>query len=382
MPHAANFRRSGIRALLAFALASPLGPIAARDVEPAPRDPDAEGRLGDEVVTKLRIGAIIKARGAAAHNIRLVVPTPLVCREQEAEVLDEEITPNVERAEPRELNEGTSRQIVIELPALGPGQEARAVTTYEVRTRTQLPPKETESLHIPWRPEPALRRYLGPSPFIETRHGKIRAAVKEALAEFPERPRPPRPKPARRVKATTPAKASGSGTATSSADADAADNGDAAESSAADAPPVYDDWRRVEAIYDYVQAHVTYEEGEDKSALQTLADGKGDCQAISALFIAMCRTAEVPARTVWVDAHQYAEFYLLDGLEYGRWYPIESAGPRAFGAMPTARVILQKGDNFRVPDRRREILRYPSNYYKYDAQPQAQPKVTFVMEPL
>ncbi len=45
----------------------------------------------------------------------------------------------------------------------------------------------------------------------------------------------------------------------------------------------------------------------------------------------------------------------------GQWYPCESAGTRAFGEMPLARPILQKGDNFRVPERR-EHLRYASDY--------------------
>ena len=46
----------------------------------------------------------------------------------------------------------------------------------------------------------------------------------------------------------------------------------------------------------------------------------------------------------------------------GHWYPCESSGRRAFGEMPLARVVLQKGDNFRVPERPRERLRYASDY--------------------
>ena len=96
--------------------------------------------------------------------------------------------------------------------------------------------------------------------------------------------------------------------------------------------------------------------------MQVLQDGVGDCQAIGALFVAMCRTAKIPARLVWVHEHQYAEFYLTDAQGNGYWFPVETAGTPAFGEMRIARVILQKGDNFRVPERRGERLRYASDY--------------------
>ena len=106
---------------------------------------------------------------------------------------------------------------------------------------------------------------------------------------------------------------------------------------------------------------VEYVEGIDKSALDSLNDKQADCQGRSMLFIALCRANKIPARMVWVDGHAYAEFYLESEPGKGYWYPIESAGTRAFGEMPLARTILQKGDNFRVPERK-ERLRYASDY--------------------
>jgi hypothetical protein len=50
-----------------------------------------------------------------------------------------------------------------------------------------------------------------------------------------------------------------------------------------------------------------------------------------------------------------------DAEGHGQWYPCESAGTRAFGDMPIARPILQKGDNFRVPERK-DHLRYVSDF--------------------
>ena len=93
----------------------------------------------------------------------------------------------------------------------------------------------------------------------------------------------------------------------------------------------------------------------------TLKDGHGDCQNISALFVALCRTQKIPARIVWVHQHNYAEFCLADAEGELHWFPCESSGMRAFGEMPIARVIMQKGDNFKVPERRK-ALRYASDY--------------------
>ena len=81
-------------------------------------------------------------------------------------------------------------------------------------------------------------------------------------------------------------------------------------------------------------------------------DGFGDCEELTSLFVAMCRVAGIPARSVWVPGHCYPEFYLEDEQGEGHWYPCQAAGTRIFGAMPEARPVLQKGDNFRIPGSR------------------------------
>jgi transglutaminase-like putative cysteine protease len=239
-----------------------------------------------------------------------------------------------------------------------------------VHTSPILPPKETDSFRAPKKVKFQLKRYLGPSPFIEVNNRKIRTAIKEALAatddEDTEDGESSEPDPSSAV-------AGSEETPTETAPA--------APPAPAEAEALTD-WRRVEKLYDYAIEHVKYEEGADKSAVQVLADGKGDCQAIAALFVAMCRTEKIPARMVWVDGHQYAEFYLEDATGAGRWFPVESAGRREFGEMSVARVILQKGDNFRVPERPRERLRYASDYTLLLAKPGRQPKITYVREQL
>ena len=103
------------------------------------------------------------------------------------------------------------------------------------------------------------------------------------------------------------------------------------------------DWEKIEAIYDAVLKKIDYVEGPDKSAVEALHDKQADCQGRSALFIALCRLNKVPARMVWVHGHCYPEFYMEHAEGEGYWYPCESAGTRAFGEMPLARTILQKG---------------------------------------
>jgi hypothetical protein len=97
-----------------------------------------------------------------------------------------------------------------------------------------------------------------------------------------------------------------------------------------------------------------------------------------------------------VHGHVYPEFYLVhpDGEPAsaggrskpkdppGFWFPCESAGSRAFGEMPLARTILQKGDNFRVPERKDKArLRYASDFITGLETPGGgKPKVKYIRE--
>jgi transglutaminase-like putative cysteine protease len=148
------------------------------------------------------------------------------------------------------------------------------------------------------RPDKEVKIYLGPSPSIESRHKQIRALADELT------------------------------------------------------DPELSDWEQIERFYDYVRENVTYKNGTLKGALQALRDGDGDCEELTSLFIALCRAHGVPARTVWVPDHCYPEFYLVDENEEGHWLPCQAAGDRAFGTIPELRPILQKGDNFKVPEKK------------------------------
>ena len=271
-----------------------------------------EGRVtfGPPDTIRMQVGAEVKATRGACRNVAVYIAVPFDCTEQSVAVVSEDFSPQVGHVDYRLLKNG-ARQMVINIPRLGNGETARALVTFDVTTRPILPQDKTDDLRIPERVPREVRAFVNGSPYIEVKHQKIRTLAKEIMAEVPE---------------------------------DATD------------------WEKVEAIYDYVLEHIDYVEGPDKGALETLRDGRADCQGRSMVFIALCRANKIPARVVWVDGHVYAEFYLEDAEGNGHWFPIESAGSRAFGEMPLARTIMQKGDNFRVPERPTERLRYASDY--------------------
>ena len=256
-----------------------------------------------------RIGAEITASRGPCRDIVAMVTVPLECPEQEVKILSEDFSPRSATSPTACCGDGV-RQMMISVPVLPDGATAHAMLTVEVTTHPILPPEETDDLKIPKRLDRKIRKFTNGSPYIEVKHRNIRALSKEIM--------------------------------------------DAVDASATD-------WEKIEAIYDAVLEKIEYVEGPDKSALEALRDKQADCQGRSMLFIALCRANKIPARMVWVDGHAYPEFYLEDTPGNGDWYPCESAGTRAFGEMPLARTILQKGDNFRVPERK-ERLRYASDY--------------------
>jgi hypothetical protein len=264
--------------------------------------------LGDVRTLKYKVGLEVTAEGGPCNGIYATLPVPAEWPEQRVRIAAEDVSPAVRSLRYRTLPGGL-KQMVVEIPDLPAGKTARAVVTFELDRHALVAPADTAGLRIPAKPDRTLKAFLGPSPYIETRDPKITALAKSA--------------------------------------------GDALEG-----------WRKVEAIYDTVRDKVEYRNGELKGARRALADGWGDCEELTCLFIAMARAEGIPARTVWVEGHCYPEFYLEDASGQGWWFPCQAAGTRAFGAMPDQLPILQKGDNFRDPDRPGKTLRYVAEFLK------------------
>ena len=310
----------------AIALFTVLSPVAARGQFKAeePAGGNKGPTLQAPVTKKYQCGVRITAGAGPCKSIVVTIPVPIDWPEQQVQVLNEDISPTVTRVDYRPLGKGV-RQMVVEIPLLPARQEAHALVTFEVTKHTLLAPAETTEFEIPKKLPKDMSIYLGTSPLIESRHTKIVSLAKELVADKENA------------------------------------------------------WAKVEALYDWVRENVKYENGELKGAIRALNDKTGDCEELTSLFIALCRTQKIPARTVWVPGHCYPEFYLNDAEGNGYWFPCQAAGSRAFGGIPEERPILQKGDNFKDPDRSRERFRYVSENLR--AKPEGgPPKVKFIRE--
>jgi len=299
--------RAAAVAIVACALTLP--PAYGQFLDGAPAGAAAP-TLGDVRVQKYRVGVRVTARGRC-RGLYATLPVPADWPEQRVRSATEDVSPEVRRLTYRVLP-GDVRQMIVEIPDLPPGRTAHAIVTFELERAAILAPTETDALLIPEKPGRELKQHLGPSPYIESRHPKI---VKFARSIGVER----------------------------------------------------EGWGKVEAIYDAVREKVEYRNGDLKGAARALADGFGDCEELTCLFIAAARAEGIPARTVWVEGHCYPEFHLVDEAGTGRWYPCQAAGTRAFGSMPDQLPILQKGDEFRDPDRPGKTLRYVSEFMRGSA---------------
>jgi len=286
--------------------------------------PDEPGiRLGDEVTVKYKAGIIVEATSGTVRGLVGLAPVPLDWPEQQVRIDEEDISPSVRDVKFRMLGK-TAKQMVVSVPRLDPGEKAQALITFEISRREQLPPADPSIFVVPHRPKRDVRIFLGTSPGIEARNPKIRKLAHEIIHK---------------------------------------------DLSA---------WKQVESLYDWVRGHVTYTNGPFKGALAALKDGSGDCEEMTSLFIALCRSSGVPARTVWVPGHCYPEFYLEDKQHHGYWFPCQAAGDRAFGRMNESRPIMQKGDSFPHPETPRRKQRYAAEFVR--AEGGSQPKVRFIRE--
>lgn len=289
-------------------------------------------------VQYLDVGVVITAEAGTCRNILAAVPVPLECPEQQVRVVKEDVSPLVSELKyrtigptGRESETGTARQMVLRIAQLPAGEECRAVVTFEIRRSTMQPPQDTSIYQLcdPRKLPKEVRPYLKGSPKIEVQHPEIKSLARRLREEHASEPA----------------------------------------------------WEQVKAIYDWVRANVAYKEGPLRGAAAALQAKQGDCEELTSLFIALCRVNGIPARSVWVPGHCYPEFYLVDGEGQGYWFPCQAAGTEAFGGIPEERPILQKGDNFRTPEKPREAQRYVAEFLTGTPAPGGgSPKVKFIRE--
>ena len=245
---------------------------------------------------KWKVGVKMATRSNACRNIIITIPVPTPWPEQSVELVDENVPVEVGEVQYRELNCNV-KQAVTKVRTLKPKEIFEFDLTFLVTINQIQAPADTTLFQIP-KPVPReVKDYLGVSPDISFRNAKLRKQIKEIVRGI-ESP-----------------------------------------------------WQQVESIYDWVRDNIEYREGDKKDSLTTFRDKYGNAEDLVGLFVGMCRAHKVPARMVWTDGHQYAEFYLWDDEKNGHWFPCNVAGIREFGSYSDTRVIMQKGDNVRVPEK-------------------------------
>jgi len=285
----------------------------------------------EKTIQHWRFGFVVQAVGnCSGLTGTLTIPTDWP--EQSVRILQEEFSPGVKVR--YQMVEGAARQMIVHIAQLPKGAEAKAILTLEIQIgwpepgdTSQLRPRDPKKL------APQMRPYLQPSPLIESNDPEIKALAEQIAKDH------------------------------------------------------QDAWSQVEAMYDWVRQHVRYlKDSPLKGARAALKDGDGDCDELTALFIALCRASNIPARTVRVPGHVWAEFYLEDPQGQGRWFPCEVAGTRSFGQILRPKPILQKGDALKVRNprtRQTELVRFlPETLVVSHFLQGAEPQMKLICEPM
>ncbi len=244
-----------------------------------------------------KVGMIVSASRGPCAGIRGTVSVPVEWPEQDVKIVDEQFSDPVGRIRYRTLDHGV-RQMLISISRLNPGEKVEALVTFEVTRRATPVPADTDQFKIPEELPLEARRLLGSSPLIESRSTLIKSRAKQITAGQ-----------------------SGG-------------------------------WNVARAIHDWVQDNIEFTNTPLKGALATIRAKEGNNEDLTNTFIALCRESKIPARIVWVPEYCYAEFYLENGEGEGVWIPCELKEKTVFGAIGSDHIILQKGDNIRVPEKK------------------------------
>ena len=257
-------------------------------------------QLSEPIESVWEFGVKVDSTGDG-KQISVSVPIPREWPEQQLEVIAEDKTPNVGRFVEKDITK-YARQFTYSVNRMSAGESASGLIRFKVKKSYISAPKDISQFKIAKKVPTKLKTFLKPSPFIESNHKRIKVIAKE----------------------------------------------------------LHDDtlngWDQVESFYKWVRKTIEYKfDVENRSCLTALDSGLGDCEELSATFIAICRASGIPARAVWVPGHTYPEFYLEDQSGEGHWFPCQAAGTYEFGSMSDAKPILQKGDRFRIPGQRKEV---------------------------
>ena len=290
------------------AIAQTTSPTDATRAANEPVDGDPASRLTYQApkTIEMLVGLRVAAGDGNMMQTTAMTVFPTSWPEQSVEIVQINVPPPF-RYGFRDLP-GGNRQILFQAQLIPASAKLEATVQLRIEKRHIVGPEETTDLIVPRRLPSEANKFLGKSPYIDTGAAELRRILKEIDAAQP-----------------------------------------------------LTEWKKIEMCYDWVRENIAYERGELKSVRAALRDRSGDCEEMTSTFVALCRTARIPARCVWLPNHCYAEFYMQDEAGNEFWFPCQLAGTRSFGSMPEYLPILQKGDRFKVPEKP-ELQRYLADY--------------------
>jgi hypothetical protein len=269
---------------------------------------------------KLKIGIELNGQGNATQ-IQATTPAPIECPEQK---LDEpKIETNDAAALIRDVGPDAS-QLVLTADQIGPGQTISATATYNVTAYKQYQGYHRDQFPLKQKPpHDVVNLYMGDSPGIQTRIKQVEKLLEELRGDTKH------------------------------------------------------PWELAQKFATWIPRNIKPLIRPYTSVAAALDDRQGACAEMSAVFVALCRAAGIPARLVWVPDHNWAEFYLADEKGVGHWIPAHTACYFWFGWTGAHELVLQKGDRLRMPDRGNRLFRLQEDWMQWQGR---RPKARYIAE--
>jgi len=252
---------------------------------------------GNPVKRGWRVGVVIKTGREPIKDVLTYIPVPQQWPEQTVSIFKDDVPGNFEVQEVEQL-QGLQR-LVLHGRSIESKQTVVALMTYSVTTRPINLPADTSIFRLPDHKDKEVKGFLMTSEGINFRNKKLRKQAEELA-------------------------------------------------SAADS-----DWDKAKAIYDWVRDNIEQlpevPNAQYLGAQAAFVKREGYNDDVVSLFVAMCRSVRIPARTVYHDSGSDAEFMLDDSAGNHHWFPCDLVGLEAFGKSVEPKLILQKGDSIKVP---------------------------------
>lgn len=268
-----------------------------------------EGQTGylDPRPYLVNVGIELSGEGNGAQ-IKATTPLPVDCPEQKLE--GGEVQTQGCEAQVRDLGDG-ARQLSLYAPQIAKGQTISAKVTYKATLRKQYLNYQRDQFPQEQTVPADVRKQLGESPGIQSRAKEVHDLLDSLKGDLKH------------------------------------------------------PWDLAQKFAAWIPRNMQPLIGPYMGVIKALEKRQGDCAEMSAVFVALCRAAGIPARLVWVPNHNWSEIYLTDKDGKGHWIPVHTACYFWFGWTGAHELVIQKGDRLRVPDRGNRLFRLQEDWMQW-----------------